>query len=88
MNWKRFLVAVFAALLLLPSISMAQSIVTGAITGTVTDPSGAVIVGATATLTSAATGAALTAETTCNRCIFVRACKAGQLFADRSALWF
>jgi hypothetical protein len=65
MNWKRFLVAVFAALLLLlPSISRAQSVVTGAITGTVTDPSGAVIVGATATLTSTATGAALTAETT------------------------
>ena len=64
MNWKRFLVAVFAALLLLPSISMAQSVVTGAITGTVTDPSGAVIVGAAATLTSTATGAALTAETT------------------------
>jgi hypothetical protein len=64
MNWKRFLVAVFAALLLLPSISMAQSVVTGAITGTVTDPSGAVVVGATATLTSTATGAALTAETT------------------------
>jgi Carboxypeptidase regulatory-like domain/TonB-dependent Receptor Plug Domain len=64
MNWKRFVVAVFAALLFLPSISLAQSVVTGAINGTVTDPSGAVIVGATATLTSTATGAALTAETT------------------------
>jgi hypothetical protein len=64
MNWKRFLVAVFAALLFLPSISMAQSVVTGAINGTVTDPSGAVIVGAAVTLTSPSTGAALTGVTT------------------------
>ena len=62
MNWKRFLVAMFAALLLLPSVIMAQSIVTGAINGTVTDPSGAVIAGATVTLTSPATGESLTAE--------------------------
>ncbi len=64
MNWKRFLVAMFAALLLLPSVIMAQSIVTGAINGTVTDPSGAVIAAATVTLTSTATGESLTAETT------------------------
>jgi Carboxypeptidase regulatory-like domain len=61
MNWKRFLVAVFAALLFLPSISMAQSIVTGAVSGTVTDPSGAVIVGANLTLKNPATGESLTA---------------------------
>ncbi len=61
MNWKRFLVAMFAALLLLPSVIMAQSEVTGAINGTVTDPSGAVIAGATVTLTSPATGESLTA---------------------------
>jgi Carboxypeptidase regulatory-like domain/TonB-dependent Receptor Plug Domain len=61
MNWKRFLVAVFAALLFLPSISMAQSIVTGAISGTVTDPSGAVIVGANLNLKNPATGESLTA---------------------------
>lgn len=60
MNWKRFLVAVFAALLLLPGISMAQSIVTGAISGTVADPSGAVIVGASLTLKNNATGESLT----------------------------
>jgi hypothetical protein len=63
MNWKRFLVAMFAALLLLPSVIMAQSIVTGAINGTVTDPSGAVIAGAAITLTSPATGESLSAET-------------------------
>jgi hypothetical protein len=61
MNWKRFLVAVFAALLFLPSISMAQSIVTGAISGTITDPSGAVIVGASLSLKNPATGESLTA---------------------------
>ena len=60
MNWKRFFVAVFAALLLLPSISMAQSIVTGAISGTVTDPSGAVIVGANLSLKNNSTGESLT----------------------------
>ena len=64
MNWKRFFVAMFAALLLLPSVIMAQSIVTGAINGTVTDPSGAVIAGATVTLTNPATGEPLTAQTT------------------------
>jgi hypothetical protein len=63
MNWKRFLVAVFAALLLLPGISMAQSIVTGAISGTVTDPSGAVIVGANLSLKNNSTGESFTANT-------------------------
>lgn len=62
MNWKRFVVAVFAALLLLPGIALAQSIVTGAINGTVTDPSGAVIAGATVTLTSTATGESFNTE--------------------------
>ncbi len=61
MNLKRILVALFAALLFLPSISMAQSIVTGAISGTVTDPSGAVIAGANLSLKNPATGESLTA---------------------------
>jgi hypothetical protein len=56
--------ALFAALLLLlPAMLSAQSIVTGAINGTITDPSGAVIVGATVTLTSTDTGASLTTQT-------------------------
>jgi hypothetical protein len=56
--------ALFAALLLLLSAMLsAQSVVTGALNGTVTDPSGAVIVGATVTLTSTDTGAALTTQT-------------------------
>ncbi len=56
MNWKRVVFTVFAALLLLPGISLAQSVVTGGISGVVTDPTGAVIVGAKITLTNAATG--------------------------------
>ncbi len=63
MNWKRFLVAIFAALLLLPSVSMAQSIVTGAVGGVVTDPSGSVIVGATVTLKTNETGELQTTTT-------------------------
>jgi len=63
MNWKRFLVAMFAALLLLPSVSMAQSIVTGAVSGVVTDPSGSVIVGASVTLKTNETGAIQTTNT-------------------------
>jgi hypothetical protein len=63
MNWKSLLVAFFAALLLLPGIAMAQSEVTGGINGTVTDPSGAVIAGASVTLSSTATGTTVTTET-------------------------
>ena len=63
MNWKRFLVAVFAALLLLPGVSMAQSIVTGAVGGVVTDPSGSVIVGASVTLKTNETGEIQTTNT-------------------------
>ncbi len=51
------LAALFAALLLLlPTLISAQSVVTGAISGTITDPSGAVIVGATVNLKDNATG--------------------------------
>jgi Carboxypeptidase regulatory-like domain/TonB-dependent Receptor Plug Domain len=63
MSWKRFVVVVFAALLLLPSISLAQSVVTGGISGVVTDPSGSVIVGATVNLKDNATGETQTATT-------------------------
>jgi hypothetical protein len=58
---KRFRLAVwFAALLLmLPTLVSAQSIVTGAVSGIVTDPSGAVIVGATLNLKNSATGEVL-----------------------------
>ena len=59
--------AFFAALLLLlPSATRAQSIVTGGLGGTVTDSSGAVIAGASVTLKNADTGSVLTATTTTN----------------------
>jgi carboxypeptidase family protein len=54
------LAALFAAmLLLLPTLISAQSVVTGAINGTITDPSGAVIVGATVNLKNGATSEVL-----------------------------
>jgi Carboxypeptidase regulatory-like domain/TonB-dependent Receptor Plug Domain len=59
----RLAALIAAVLLLLPGILSAQSVVTGALNGTVTDPSGAVIVGATVTLTSTDTGASLTTQT-------------------------
>ena len=48
------------------SILMAQTNATGALTGTVTDPSGAVIAGATVTLTRLSTGQARTTTTESN----------------------
>ena len=63
MNWKRVVFTVFAALLLLPGISLAQSVVTGGIAGVVTDPTGAVIVGATVNLKNNATGESFTTTT-------------------------
>ena len=51
-----FILALLA--LLLPFMAAAQSVVTGGITGSVSDQSGAVIVGAKVTLTSATTGEA------------------------------
>src|SRR5271156_3833044 len=58
---RRFrLAALLAALvLMLPALVSAQSIVTGAVSGIVTDPSGAVIVGAGVTLKNNATGEVL-----------------------------
>jgi hypothetical protein len=50
------------ALMMAPSL-IGQSLVSGDLTGTVTDPTGAVVSGATVTLKSAATGATRTATT-------------------------
>ena len=44
------------ALIAVPGLLLAQNIVTGAVTGTVTDPSGGIIANATVTLKNAATG--------------------------------
>ena len=55
-----------AVLLLAVTTARAQSIVTGAVSGTITDPSGAVVPNATVTLTNAATGDVQTAATNAN----------------------
>jgi Carboxypeptidase regulatory-like domain/TonB-dependent Receptor Plug Domain len=60
------LLACLAAFLLCVSVSFAQSGTTGALTGTVTDPSGAVIAGATVTITNIGTGQERTATTSAN----------------------
>src|SRR3984885_15513654 len=66
MTGKKWIIASLAllviALMMAPSL-VAQSLVSGDLTGTVTDPSGAVVSGATVTLKSEATGAARTATT-------------------------
>jgi len=63
---KRFITGILAVLVvaavMAPSL-MAQSLVSGDIAGTVTDPSGAVVAGATVTLKSDATGATRSATT-------------------------
>src|ERR1700733_2211617 len=56
----RLAVSFLALLLSLPTLISAQSIVTGAISGIISDPSGAVIVGATLNLRNNATGEMLT----------------------------
>jgi len=56
MRFKQQLCIVALLALLLPFLAAAQSVVTGGITGSVTDQTGAVIVGAKVTLTSASTG--------------------------------
>src|SRR5579863_9274711 len=66
MNQKRLvrLIAVFAAIaLLLPASLLAQNIVTGAISGTVMDQTGAIVPNATVTLKSKATGEVQTTTT-------------------------
>jgi hypothetical protein len=57
-----FCLALALVLLALP-MAFAQTITTGEITGTVTDPTGAIIAGATVTLTSPSTGAVRTDST-------------------------
>jgi hypothetical protein len=55
-EWSRLTVLLAVMSLLLPSVLWAQNIVTGGISGTVTDPSGAVVPNATLTLKSNSTG--------------------------------
>jgi len=55
--------AALLAILLLPGITTAQSIVTGAVSGTITDPAGAVVSSSPLALTNAQTGESRTAVT-------------------------
>src|SRR5580698_5376361 len=62
-KYLRFAVSFVALLLLLPTLVSAQSVVTGGLTGIVTDPSGSVIVGATVNLKNQSTSEVLSATT-------------------------
>jgi hypothetical protein len=59
----RLAVSLIALLLLLPALASAQSVVTGGLTGIVTDPSGSIIAGATVSLKNQSTSEVLTATT-------------------------
>jgi hypothetical protein len=59
----RFVAALCVATLILASLSLSQNIVTGAISGTVTDPSGAIVPGAQVNLKSNTTGETQTTVT-------------------------
>src|ERR1700722_10408781 len=54
-SYVRLAVSFLALLLLLPTLISAQSVVTGALSGTITDPSNAVIVGANLNIKNNAT---------------------------------
>ena len=62
-GYLRLAVSLIALLLWLPALVSAQSVVTGGLTGIVTDPSGSIIVGATVNLKNQSTGEVLTATT-------------------------
>src|SRR5271156_6394743 len=59
----RLAVSLIALLLLLPTLASAQSVVTGGLTGIVTDPSGSGIAGAVVNLENQAPSEALSAPT-------------------------
>jgi hypothetical protein len=65
-RWATKVVAWFSVLLLAATVTRAQSIVTGAISGTVLDPSGAVLPDVAVTLTNTATGDTENAKTNAN----------------------
>jgi hypothetical protein len=62
-TYFRLSVSLIALLLWLPTLVSAQSVVTGGLTGIVTDPSGSIIVGATVNLKNQSTSEVLTATT-------------------------
>jgi hypothetical protein len=62
-RYFRFAVSLVALLLCWPTLASAQSVVTGGLTGIITDPSGSVIVSATVNLKNQSTGEILSATT-------------------------
>jgi hypothetical protein len=62
-KYCRLAISFLALLLLLPALASAQSVVTGGVTGVITDASNSVIVGATVSLKNQATGELLSATT-------------------------
>ena len=62
-HYVRLAVSFIALLFLLPTLVSAQSVVTGGLTGIVTDPTGSVIVGATVNLKNQSTGEIQSATT-------------------------
>ena len=86
MTVKKLITGILALLVIAavmaPSL-MAQSLVSGDLTGTVTDPSGAVVSGATVTLKSDATGATRTTTTGSNGTYRFSLLQSGQLHRDR-----
>jgi type 1 fimbria pilin len=67
--------------------AMAQNIVTGGISGTVTDPTGAIVPGAKVTLKSTNTGETQTSSTGVHRFVQLPAIEAGNLFGKRQPAW-
>src|SRR5580692_7518217 len=62
-KYFRLAVSFIALLLLLPTLVSAQSVITGGLTGIVTDPSGSVISGAAVSLKNQSTSEVLSATT-------------------------
>jgi len=60
---KSLLVLVFALVVMIPTLTLAQATAAGTVVGVITDQSGAVISGAQVTLTDAATGSSRNAST-------------------------
>jgi Carboxypeptidase regulatory-like domain/TonB dependent receptor len=91
LTWKSVSTAVLIfvfALCISTSPALAQSASTGALSGTVTDPSGGVIAGATVTATNLATGQARTAVTDANGVYTISLLPPGNYSAKFSANGF
>jgi len=87
-KYFRLAVSLIALLLLLPVLVSAQSVVTGGLTGFVTDPSGSVIAGATVNLKNQSTSEVLSATTGSNGAYQFTLLKPGMYFVSVSQTGF